>query len=91
MLFFSLDVHTSKFIIDNLFKGPLIQDRTVILVTHHVGLASQVADFLVTLEDGKVKSQGSISELKRVESGLFKETEEEGAPLLRLTSCLLVH
>lgn len=74
----ALDVHTSKFIVDNLFKGSLIKDRTIILVTHHVGLASQVAEFLLTVEDGRVRSQGSISELKRVQSGLFKELEGQG-------------
>jgi ABC-type multidrug transport system fused ATPase/permease subunit len=73
----ALDVHTSKFIVDNLLKGSLVKNRTVILVTHHVGLASQVADYLVTLEDGRVKSHGSISELKRVDSSLFKEAEDE--------------
>lgn len=74
----ALDVHTSKFIVDNLFKGSLIKNRTIILVTHHVGLASQVAEFLLTVEDGRVRSQGSISELKRVQSGLFKEPEGQG-------------
>lgn len=73
----ALDVHTSKFIVDNLLKGSLIKNRTVVLVTHHVGLASQVADYLVTLEDGRVKSHGSISELKRVDSNLFKEAEDK--------------
>lgn len=72
-------MHTSKFIVDHLLQGDLVKDRTVILVTHHVGLASQVADYLVTLDDGRVKSQGSISELKRVDSTLFKEPECEGA------------
>jgi ABC-type nitrate/sulfonate/bicarbonate transport system ATPase subunit len=73
----ALDVHTSKFIVDNLLKGSLVKNRTVLLVTHHVDLALQVADYLVTLEDGRVKSHGSISELKRVESSLFKEAEPE--------------
>ncbi len=32
----ALDVHTSKFIVDNCFKGDLLRGRTVLLVTHHI-------------------------------------------------------
>ncbi|KAG1749648.1 uncharacterized protein EDB91DRAFT_1334077 [Suillus paluster] len=59
----ALDVHTSKWIVDKCFAGDLVRDRTVILVTHNVAMASSVAHFVVSLgSNGRIVSQGSISE-----------------------------
>ncbi|KAF9483592.1 multidrug resistance-associated ABC transporter [Pholiota conissans] len=56
----ALDVHTSTWIVDNCFRGDLIKDRTILLVTHNVALASPVADFVVSIgTDGRIKSQGT--------------------------------
>ncbi|KAF8171621.1 P-loop containing nucleoside triphosphate hydrolase protein [Mycena galopus ATCC 62051] len=62
----ALDVHTAQWIIVKCFGGDLIENRTVILVTHNVALARPIADFVVTFgSDGKVRSQGSVSELTK--------------------------
>ncbi|KAG0697813.1 hypothetical protein DFH29DRAFT_984146 [Suillus ampliporus] len=59
----ALDVHTSKWIVDKCFAGDLVKDRTIILVTHNVAMASSVAHFVVSLgSNGQIVSQGSISE-----------------------------
>ncbi|KIK08096.1 hypothetical protein K443DRAFT_672979 [Laccaria amethystina LaAM-08-1] len=56
----ALDVHTSKHIVDQCFKGDLVQDRTILLVTHNVALASPIANFVVSIgSDGKVQSYGN--------------------------------
>jgi hypothetical protein len=34
-IFSALDTLTSRFIIDNLFRGPLMKDRTVLLIVSH--------------------------------------------------------
>lgn len=60
-IFSALDTLTSRFILDNLFKGSLVKDRTILLVTHHTHLAGPIADYMVTLgEDGKVTRAGPI-------------------------------
>ncbi|KAJ7625289.1 P-loop containing nucleoside triphosphate hydrolase protein [Mycena polygramma] len=62
----ALDVHTAQWIVEKCFGGDLIEDRTVILVTHNVALARPIADFVVTFgSDGRVSSQGSISEVTK--------------------------
>jgi ABC-type multidrug transport system ATPase subunit len=44
--------------------GPLMNERTIILVTHHVRLALTKADYIVSLRDGKVEISGNTEELK---------------------------
>lgn len=44
--------------------GPLMNERTIILVTHHVRLALIKADYVVSLNDGKVEISGKTEELK---------------------------
>ncbi|KAJ8594877.1 hypothetical protein M405DRAFT_759938 [Rhizopogon salebrosus TDB-379] len=59
----ALDVHTSKWIVDKCLAGDLVKDRTIILVTHNVAMASSVAHYVVSLgSNGRIASQGSISE-----------------------------
>ncbi|KAI3622081.1 atp-binding cassette transporter [Moniliophthora roreri] len=58
----ALDVHTSKWIVDKCLKGDLVSGRTVILVTHNVAMARPIAGFVVSLKDGRIASQGTMSE-----------------------------
>ncbi|KAJ3508927.1 hypothetical protein NLJ89_g5494 [Agrocybe chaxingu] len=56
----ALDVHTSAWIVTECFKGDLVKDRTMLLVTHNVALAGPVADFVVSIGvDGSVRTQGT--------------------------------
>ncbi|KAJ7741259.1 P-loop containing nucleoside triphosphate hydrolase protein [Mycena metata] len=62
----ALDVHTAQWIVEHCLGGDLIENRTVILVTHNIALTRSIADFVVTFgSDGRVRSQGSVSELTK--------------------------
>ncbi|KAL7418721.1 hypothetical protein Q5752_006404 [Cryptotrichosporon argae] len=62
-VFSALDTLTSRFILDNLFRGSLVKDRTVLLVTHHISLAAPIADYMLVLhENGTVRSAGAIDD-----------------------------
>ncbi|KAJ7130893.1 hypothetical protein C8R46DRAFT_659815 [Mycena filopes] len=62
----ALDVHTAQWIVAKCLGGDLIENRTVILVTHNVALTAPIADFVVTFgSDGRVSGQGSVSELTK--------------------------
>ncbi|ODO04635.1 hypothetical protein I350_05244 [Cryptococcus amylolentus CBS 6273] len=77
-IFSALDTLTSRWIIDHLFKGDLVKDRTILLVTHHLHLVAPVADFIITLnENGTVQSQGPVNENALPEED---EPETETAP-----------
>jgi ABC-type multidrug transport system fused ATPase/permease subunit len=54
----AVDSHTAKHIFRQALTGPLMLNRTCILVTHNVALAVPQADHVVVLENGKISSQG---------------------------------
>lgn len=60
----ALDVHTSRWVVDKCFAGPLLTDRTVILITHNVSMTRQLAENVVEIgSDGKVSQKESIAEV----------------------------
>ncbi|KDQ18018.1 hypothetical protein BOTBODRAFT_155037 [Botryobasidium botryosum FD-172 SS1] len=72
----ALDVHTSRWIVDNCLRGDLIQGRTVILVTHHIALVGPISDFVVSLgRDGRVTSQGTLSDALSKNVALHAQVE----------------
>ncbi|EKM56944.1 uncharacterized protein PHACADRAFT_254352 [Phanerochaete carnosa HHB-10118-sp] len=78
----ALDVHTSRWIVNKCFKGDLIRGRTVLLVTHNVAMASPLAEFVVSLQDGHIVGQGSVSDaLKGVQLEEELKHEEEAIEL----------
>ncbi|KAI0366584.1 multidrug resistance-associated ABC transporter [Pilatotrama ljubarskyi] len=76
----AVDSHTARFLYEKLLKGPLLTHRTVILVTHHVGLVLPAANYLVRMLDGRIDIQGPVAELQ--EKGILDvvvEAEERHA------------
>ncbi|KAL0565313.1 hypothetical protein V5O48_016710 [Marasmius crinis-equi] len=71
----ALDVHTSKWIVEKCFKGDLVRGRTVILVTHNVAMVQPLADYVISLSDGRVASQGSISDALSKDKKLAAEVK----------------
>ncbi|CAK7894389.1 ATP-dependent bile acid permease [[Candida] anglica] len=59
----AVDSHTSLWIYENCISGPLMQGRTCILVSHNVALTVQKAEWIVVMENGRVKSQGEPESL----------------------------
>ncbi|KAL1958665.1 hypothetical protein VTO42DRAFT_4008 [Malbranchea cinnamomea] len=67
----AVDSHTAKHIFNQALVGPLMMNRTCILVTHNVSLVLPQTDYLVLLENGRVTAQGSPTEL--IASGTLGE------------------
>ncbi|KAH9987847.1 P-loop containing nucleoside triphosphate hydrolase protein [Xylariaceae sp. FL0662B] len=59
----SIDSHTASWILRRCIKGPLMKDRTCILVTHSVHLVVPGADFVVKLDEGAVAAAGSPQDI----------------------------
>ncbi|CAE6458080.1 unnamed protein product, partial [Rhizoctonia solani] len=56
---------TKRILLDDpLAAGPLLENRTVVLVTHHVELMLPCAHYLVRMYDGRIDMQGAVSELQ---------------------------
>lgn len=77
----AVDSHTAKHIFREAFTGPLMTDRTCILVTHNVALAVPEALHVVVMDNGKISSQGSPSEVAA--SGALGEELMKSRPASR--------
>ncbi|CCO37903.1 ATP-binding cassette transporter abc4 Short=ABC transporter abc4 [Rhizoctonia solani AG-1 IB] len=74
----ALDVHTSRWIVNNCFGGDLVAGRTMIVVTHNIAMVGEIASFVVSLgSDGCIASQGSIDEAFRLNPKLKAETKKD--------------
>ncbi len=82
----AVDSHTAKWIFDHALTGPLMSDRTCILVTHNVSLCLPHAQFAVVLENGRVIAQGSSEEV--AESGKIGEDYSKSVPQSKAPSRL---
>ncbi|KXJ95711.1 ABC transporter [Microdochium bolleyi] len=69
-----LDQNTAESIVRKLFCGPLMKDRTVVLVTHRVDLCTHLADQVVEITDGVARVLES-SEVEREIKLLAREQE----------------
>lgn len=76
----AVDSHTAAWIYDKCITGPLMEDRTCILVTHNVALTMKDADSVIVIDDGKVKDQGTPIEL--LAKGLLGEDESMKSTIL---------
>lgn len=56
--------HTARHLHDKCLVGPLMEGRTRILITHHVGLCIQEASYVIHLEHGRINLCGSPQELE---------------------------
>ena len=77
----AVDAHTSRYLVQECLSGKLFKGRTVVLVTHHVGLCLPVADFVVSLSNGVVDQACPASEVKlnviATQLPTLSENEEE--------------
>ncbi|KAG8989939.1 hypothetical protein FRB93_003401 [Tulasnella sp. JGI-2019a] len=55
----AVDAETAQHIYEHALKGPLLQGRTVILVSHHVQLCAPGASYVVALNNGRLEYAGS--------------------------------
>ena len=74
----AVDSHTAQWIFTNCMRGPLMEGRTCILVTHNVSLCVPSADFVVFLDNGRIAAQGSAKEV--IASGLLGEEIQKSRP-----------
>ncbi|KAF5392518.1 hypothetical protein D9757_002192 [Collybiopsis confluens] len=73
----ALDVHTAKWIVSKCFKGHLMKDRTVLLVTHNVAFLSGVTDFVVSIGPaGFVEGVESVKKAMTNDT-LFRNLKDE--------------
>jgi hypothetical protein len=57
-------MHTAQHLLHHCLMGKLARDRTIILVTHHVGLCLPAATYFVELSRGTVLRQGPIQDFE---------------------------
>ncbi|KAJ1311227.1 hypothetical protein OPQ81_009727 [Rhizoctonia solani] len=58
----AVDAHTASHLFEKCLRGPLMNGRTVILVSHHIQLVAPGASYVVALDNGRVLFTGPQSE-----------------------------
>lgn len=75
----AVDSHTAKWIFDKCIIGPLMCNRTCVLVTHNIALCMPFANYAVVLDNGRISIQGTSAEVmasgKLGEETLIAETD----------------
>ncbi|CAG8610854.1 10072_t:CDS:10, partial [Acaulospora colombiana] len=71
----AVDSHTARFLYERLLRGPLLANRTVVLVTHHVELVLPAAHYFVQMQDGRIDFQGTVQDLQ--EQGILEDVTVE--------------
>lgn len=59
----AVDSHTAQWIFSNCLMGPLMRHRTCILVSHNIQLCVPLADYVVTMSNGRITGKGSAAEV----------------------------
>ncbi|KAF9349549.1 hypothetical protein BGX26_012171 [Mortierella sp. AD094] len=60
----AVDAHTAQHIHSKCLTGPIMKNRTCILVTHHVRLCIPTAKHVLLMNNGEIKAQGSVQQLR---------------------------
>ncbi|KAJ7686358.1 P-loop containing nucleoside triphosphate hydrolase protein [Mycena rosella] len=60
----AVDSDTARIIYQKCLRGPLLKDRTVVLVTHHDKLVLPGAYYFIRMEDGRITVQGTVADLR---------------------------
>ncbi|KAF7321054.1 hypothetical protein HMN09_00192800 [Mycena chlorophos] len=73
----AVDSHTSRVLYEKCLRGPILANRTVVLVTHHVELVLPGAHYLVRMLDGRIDTQGPVKELRA--QGVLDDIKHDAA------------
>ncbi|KAH6969425.1 hypothetical protein DER45DRAFT_50613 [Fusarium avenaceum] len=74
----AVDSHTAQWIFSNCIRGPLMRNRTCVLVTHNTTLCVPSSDYVVLLDNGRVEIQGPSAEV--IASGKLGEEIQKTQP-----------
>ncbi|KAJ5928371.1 hypothetical protein N7466_007327 [Penicillium verhagenii] len=66
-IFSALDADTGRHVYEHGLTGPLSENRTRVLATHHVGLCAPSIDYCVLLENGTASRAGTMDQLMKVD------------------------
>ncbi|KAF7329693.1 hypothetical protein MKEN_00232500 [Mycena kentingensis (nom. inval.)] len=76
----AVDSHTARVLYEKCFCGPLLSNRTVVLVTHHVELVLPGAYYLVRMLDGRIDTQGTVKDLQAgAQGGVLVDIAQDAA------------
>lgn len=84
----AVDSHTAQWIFDKCVTGPLMTDRTCVLVTHNVSLSLPNAEFVVVLDNGRIAAQGNPDHIMHL--GILADDMSKSQNLSRTASGFLL-
>lgn len=89
-------MHTAQHIVKACFTGCLAENRTIILVTHHISLCLPIASYVVELEAGQLLHHGAkvvLAQQDTLEAAIQTEDQpsvNESSPTLHIPELSVV-
>ncbi|KAI8094907.1 P-loop containing nucleoside triphosphate hydrolase protein [Gilbertella persicaria] len=77
----AVDAHTAKHLYEHCLTGEYMRHRTVILVTHQVGLCLNGSSYVVALKDGEVAGAGSPKDMAEEAKAITNEEKAVEGPI----------
>ncbi|OAD04627.1 hypothetical protein MUCCIDRAFT_140340 [Mucor lusitanicus CBS 277.49] len=77
----AVDAHTAKHLYEKCLLGPLMKERTRVLITHHAKLCVKGSGYIVHIDAGRANLVGTPNELRQTGqlASIFESEEEEVA------------
>ncbi|KAL5499194.1 hypothetical protein ACEPAH_1712 [Sanghuangporus vaninii] len=72
----AVDVHTAHHLFHECLRGELVHDRTIVLVSHHVQLCVDGAEYVVALDNGRTWFSGKPEDFRS--SGVMDQLIQNG-------------
>lgn len=82
----TVDSHTAVYIYEQCITGELMANRTCILISHNVSLTVRQAAWVVAMDNGRVRTQGTVDQL--LEDGEFDDETVSSVMASRSNSCV---
>lgn len=80
----AVDSHTARWIVEEALLGPLVRDRTCVIVSHNTALVLPCATYSLVLDNGRVVAQGTPAEV--ITAARLSADESGSRPSTRVPS-----
>ena len=81
----ALDVKTAGMVVEQLLKINRLKGTTILMVTHHLGIAAKMADFIGIMKDGRMLEYGPVKVIMEQPENEYTKNLLKAVPKLKVS------